>query len=134
MSKIYLGKISATFPQQYDEDFYAGGKQNSSWYGGLQVGDFVFPVYNSSVKKLWRVKEFLNTPNAINADGSVKFEVVKEFQQPIPIASSFARYKHFNMDMNILNKLSKSTAKEKIGFYPISVDTICPPADQMDFA
>jgi 5-methylcytosine-specific restriction protein B len=132
--KIFLGKISKNYPQQFEENFYAAGKPGSSWYGGLQVGDYVFPIYNSAVTKLWRVKEFSDTPNAINAEGSVRFEVVKEFKELIPIASAFARYKHFELDLNILNKISKSTAKEKIGFYSIACDNSCPSPEQMDFA
>ncbi|MBK7442536.1 MAG: hypothetical protein IPI65_13540 [Bacteroidetes bacterium] len=133
MSKIYLGKISKTYAKQFEENFYAGGKESSSWYGGVKAGDYVFPIYNTSVSKLWRVKEFSNTPNAINSEGSVRFEVVKEYKEPVSIASTFARYKHFELDLNILNKLSKSTAKEKIGFYEITCSKNCPSADQIDF-
>jgi 5-methylcytosine-specific restriction protein B len=133
MSKIYLGKISKAYSKQFEENFYAGGKESSSWYGGLKVSDYVFPIYNSAVTKLWRVKEFLNIPNAINPEGSVRFEIVKEYKESISIASAFARYKHFELDLNILNKLSKSTAKEKIGFYEITCSKNCPSADQIDF-
>lgn len=133
MSKIYLGKISKTYSKQFDENFYAGGKQDSSWYGGLQIDDFVFPIYDAAVTKLWKVISFSNTPNAINPEGSVRFEVVKEYKEPITIASAFARYKNFELDLNILNKLSKSTAKEKIGFYEIHCNNFCPSAELIDF-
>lgn len=134
MIRIFLGKISKNYPQQFDGNYYAAGKEDSSWYGGLEVGDYVFPIFNSSVKKLWRVKEFSNEPNPINTEGSIKFALVKEYKEPITIASGFARYKHFELDLILLNKISKSTASEKIGFYEIRCDDTCPPPDQIDFS
>lgn len=134
MNKIFLGKISKNYPQQFDENFYAAGKKDSTWYGGMEIGDYVFPIFNSSVKKLWRVREFSDDPNPINPEGSVKFELVKEYSQPIAIASTFARYKHFQLDLITVNKISKSTASEKVGFYEIHCDDSCPPADQIDFS
>ncbi len=133
MNRIFLGKISKNYPQQFEENFYAAGKKDSSWYGGLEIGDYVFPSFNSSVKKLWRVKEFSDEPNPINSDGSVRFELVKEYKEPIAIASTFARYKHFHLDLITVNKITKSTASEKVGFYEIHCDDTCPPADQIDF-
>jgi 5-methylcytosine-specific restriction protein B len=134
MSRIFLGKISKNYPQQFEENFYAAGKKESSWYGGLEVGDYVFPSFNSSVKKLWRVKEFSDQPNPINPEGSVKFELIKEYKEPIAIASTFARYKHFHLNLITVNKFTKSTASEKIGFYEIHCDDNCPPPEQIDFS
>lgn len=134
MNKIFLGKISKSYPQQFDENFYAAGGKDSSWYGGLEIGDYVFPSFNSSIKKLWRVKEFSNEPNPINSEGSVKFDLVKEYKVPVTIASGFARYKHFQLDLNTINKITKSTASEKVSFYEIHCDEDCPPADQIDFS
>jgi 5-methylcytosine-specific restriction enzyme B len=133
MNRIFLGKISKNHPEQFEDNFYAAGKKDSSWYGGLEVGDYVFPSFNSSVKKLWRVKEFSDEPNPINSDGSVRFELVKEYKEPIAIASTFARYKHFHLDLITVNKITKSTASEKVGFYEIHCDDTCPPAAQIDF-
>jgi 5-methylcytosine-specific restriction enzyme B len=133
MSRIFLGKISKNYPQQFDQNFYAAGKKDSSWYGGLEIGDYVFPSFNSSVQKLWRVKEFSDQPNSINPEGSVRFDFVKEYREPIAIASTFARYKHFHLDLITVNKITKSTASEKVGFYEIHCDDSCPPPDQIDF-
>lgn len=133
MTKIYFGKISKNYPEQYDENFYAGGNETSTWYGGMQPGDYVFPIFNSAVKKLWRVREYSNAPNHINAEGSIQFDVVKEFPEPISISAMFARYKYFELDLVMVNKLTKSTASEKVGFYPIATDKDCPAPNQIDF-
>lgn len=136
MAKLYFGKIStdSKFAPQFQQNYYAGGKKNSSWYNGLEVGDYVFPIFEQSIAKLWRVKEFSEQPNPINnRGGSVNFEVIKEFNPPISISSTFARYKHFVLNLNLVNKSVKSTAKEHIGFFPIDVTANCPDVPQIDF-
>lgn len=133
MSAIYLGKISKQFPQQFERNFYGGGKPDSTWYGGLKPGDYVFPIYNSYVSKLWRVKGFSSEPNEINQEGSIQFEVVKEYGEGIPISSSFPLYKYFSLDLILLNKIAKSTATEEKGFFVINTDEGCPIPERIDF-
>jgi 5-methylcytosine-specific restriction protein B len=131
MSKLFLGKISKRFPQQFEENFYAAGKKGNSFYGGIEPGDYVFPIYDSSVSKLWKVKRYNPTPHVLNPEGTVEFEVVREFDE-VPISAGFARYRNFVLNINLLNKLTKSTAKEGIGFYEISTEQGCPPPDRID--
>lgn len=133
MNKIFFGKISKAYPQQFKEKYYAGGKPDSSWYNGLEIGDLVFPIYNQTINELWKVKKFDSTPNSINEDGSVQFDVVKTFANPITISTTFARYKYFELDLIVLNKSMKSTAAEKIGFFPITHTSGCPSAELIDF-
>lgn len=133
--RLFFGKISKKppYPQQHEQNFYAGGNTTSSWYNGLQVGDYVFPIYDSSVKKLWRVKSFTVDQSGINPDGAVYFDLIKEYSDPVAISSQFVRYRYFDLDLNMLNKCPKSTGTEKKAFFPISCSPICPPPDQIDF-
>ena len=133
MKKIFFGKFSKRFPVQVEENYYAGGSKESTWYGGMEVGDFVFPIYQGKVKKLWKVASFDKTPNPINPEGRVNFEVVKEYPEPIPISTKFVRYRHFDLDLNLLNKCVKSTASGKVGFFPISIIPSCPDPEDIDF-
>jgi len=133
MKKIFICKISKEYQQQFHENYYAGGKKGSSWYGGIDIGDYVFPVHDSKIEKLWRVKEFSDKSNDINKEGSVSFDLIKEFDKPINISNSFVRYIHFELNLNLLNKIAKSTAKEKVGFHEIRIDNTCPDPDQIDF-
>lgn len=133
MNKIFFGKISKAYPQQFKEKYYAGGKSGSSWYNGLEIGDLVFPIFNQAINELWKVKAYDSTPNSINEEGSVQFEVVKNYTKPITISTTFARYKYFELDLTMLNKSMKSTASEKIGFFPITHTSGCPSADLIDF-
>lgn len=131
----FFGKISRKppYPQQHEHNFYAGGFQSSSWYNGLQVGDYVFPIYDSTVRKLWRVSRFAEDQSGINPEGAVYFNLVKEYSEPIAISSQFVRYRHFDLDLNMLNKCPKSTGTEKKAFFPIGCSAMCPPPDQIDF-
>jgi 5-methylcytosine-specific restriction protein B len=131
MERVFFGKISKRFPIQLEQNFYAAGPKDSSWYGGIEEGDYVFPIYQGKVSKLWRVVSFDKDPNPVNSEGKVNFEVVKEYAEPIPLVAKFVRYKHFNLDLNLLNKCIKSTVK--VGFFPISMAESCPPLENIDF-
>ncbi|MEM9823854.1 MAG: hypothetical protein AAF985_22410 [Bacteroidota bacterium] len=133
MSKVYFGKISRKFPMQFEENYYAGGARTSSWYGQIDVGDYVFPIYQGKVEKLWRVKSFNNTPSPIRSDGRVNFDVVKVYDKPISVSTQFIRYKHFLLDLNLLNKSMKSTARGQVGFYPIQLADNCPSPEAIEF-
>ena len=133
MSNIFFGKISRQFPAQIEENYYAGGAKNSSWYGGIDIGDYVFPIYQGKVEKLWRVASFDDTPNRINQEGRVNFEVIKEYPEAVTISTKFIRYKHFELDLNLLNKSGKSTAMQKKGFFPIQTASSCPNPEDIDF-
>src|SRR5690606_4833262 len=131
MSRLYFGKISKQYPQQFEKNFYAGGPKGNSWYGGMEVGDYVFPIYNSSVSKLWRVKRYNPEANEISPEGSIEFEVVKEFPS-VPISTGFARYRHFQLDIMLLNRLTKSTASMDQGFFPINTEPQCPAPERIE--
>lgn len=125
MSKIYFGKFDSKRPIQIQERYYAAGEKGSSWYGGIEPGDYVFVVTNSSVIALWKVREYGNKMNPINpADtGVVFFDEVKQLTQAIPV-SKFIKSPYFNVDINLLNKISKSTFG--YGFFPIETTSMFP--------
>lgn len=131
MGRVFFGKISKRFPIQLEQNFYAAGPKDSSWYGGIEEGDYVFPIYQGKVSKLWRVVSFDKGPNPVNSEGKVNFEVIKEYTEPISLVAKFVRYKHFHLDLNLLNKCIKSTVK--VGFFPISTTASCPSPENIDF-
>lgn len=132
MSRLFFAKISREYPQQFERNFYAAGEEGSSWYGGIKVGDYVFPIFNFAVSKLWRVKEFTNAPNEISQKGSVLFDVVKEFE-PVRISSVFARYRYFALNINKVNRLTKSMASTGTSFFEITREPGCPEPEKIDF-
>ena len=124
--KLYFGKLSKEYPEQLNENFYAARDEGSSWYGGIQPGDYVFPIFNGKISKLWKVKEYGQKQNRINIDnpGAVFFETVKHYTKPISLADEFLRYKYFELDLNLLNKSAKST--QGTGFHEIKTFSNCP--------
>ncbi len=133
--KIYLGKISEQNGVQLEQNFYAGGDNTSTWYNNMQIGDYVFPIYKGKISKLWKVKAFGKTPITSNkfSDKSVLFEVVKTFDNEISLSTQLCMYSYFDLNLNILNKSSKSTSKEAKGFFEITQLPNCPMPNDIDF-
>ncbi|MBA3012079.1 MAG: AAA family ATPase [Proteobacteria bacterium] len=130
MSRLFLGKISKKYPKQFDENFYAAGKSDSTWYNGIKPGDYVFPIFNAKVQKLWKVREYSEEPNSVNKDGMVVFDLIKEFT-PVPVSTQFLLQKNFELNLNTINKSVKSAPA---GFFEISVDENCSPFEEIDFS
>ncbi|MEJ6949410.1 hypothetical protein [Natronospora cellulosivora (SeqCode)] len=122
---LYFGKFSRKYPQQINEMFYAGGERGSVYYGGIEAGDYVFPIFEGQVIGLWKVTKYGQKKNKINKENSevVFFEEVKKFDEPIRYQNKFARYRYFELDLNTLNKSIKS---HKSGFVPIKTSSKCP--------
>lgn len=133
---IFFGKISKEMGEQLTMDFYAAGEKGSPWYNGLEIGDYVFPIYDGIINKLWKVKGYYNTPETkkIFDKNSVHFEVVKIFDKPIPLAVQFCRYRYFDLNLTLLNKSAKSTSSEQKGFFEITTLDNCPKPEEIDLS
>lgn len=123
---LYLGKFSSNFPEQIKEKFYAAGPEGSEWYGGIKPGDYVYPIYEGKIAILWKVREYGEKQNLIHKEGPgvVLFDEIKTFDPPIRLSDEFLRYRFFELDLNLLNKSSKSV--KKCGFHKITTSTNCP--------
>lgn len=124
--KLYFGKLSKAYPEQFTENFYAAGEESSSWYGGIRPGDYVFPIFEGKISKLWKVREYGNKTNRIGIDntGVVFFDTIKTYTKSYPLADEFLRYKFFDLDLNLLNKSAKSV--KNFGFLEIKTLANCP--------
>lgn len=133
MDNAFIGKFSTQHPEQIEQLFYAGGEKGSSWYGDIKEGDYIFPVYKGEISALWKFKGFGNKESSITKDitNVALFEEVRKYETPIKLIAEFVRYKYFNLDLNLLNKSSKSV--KGLGFIPISVKEGCPPIEQIIF-
>jgi len=124
--RLFFGKIDKSKIDQLTNNYYHAGKEKS-WYNGLEIGDFVFPISDGKITKLWKVSSFSEV------EGKVYFEVIKEYPKPIKLLQEFIRYKHFNLNLNLLNKSQKPTANQKKGFFPIDTHESCPAPDKIEF-
>ena len=130
---IYLGKFSSNHPEQIKEKFYAAGPEGSEWYGGIKPGDYVYPIYEGKISGLWKVIEYGKKPNLVNKEdpGVAFFDEIKTFDPPIRLSDEFLRYQYFELDLNLLNKSSKSV--KKCGFHKITTSARCPAPEAIDF-
>lgn len=121
MTKLYFGKFGVDKPEQITEKFYAAGSKGDTWYGGIEPGDLVYPIFEGKVIALWKAKGYTNKPNRINKNdpGVVEFEEVSSFSTPVPVAH-FIRNPAFSLDINLLNKVVKST--KGCGFFEITLE------------
>lgn len=125
---FFFGKFSKNYPEQFEQRFYAGGKSDSTWYGGIKIGDYVFPIYKGKIKELWVADEFTQIPNRINKEGVLKFKLVKSFEE-VAVSTQFLRYTNFSLDLNMVNKSVKSV---KSGFFPITMEKSITDINQID--
>jgi len=116
---FFFGKFGPENTEQIERKFYAGGPKGSLWYGGIEVGDYVFPIHKGIVSQLWIAKEYKSDfPNRINSEGVLVFEKVNTFGE-VAVSTQFLRYKYFSLDLNLVNKSVKSA---KSGFFKIALE------------
>lgn len=131
MDRLFFGKFSPNYPEQISERFYAAGIKGNDWYGGIEPGDYVFPIYQGIISALWRVREYGNIDNKINKNGVVIFDEVKKYKEPIRLTDEFTMYKYFEHDLNLVNKSSKMV--RNCSFHQIKVSQNCPPVEDIEF-
>jgi 5-methylcytosine-specific restriction protein B len=121
MTRVFFGKFSEGNPEQIAEKFYAAGPQGDPWYGGIEPGDWVYPIFERKMLGLWKVLHYRDKPNRINKNhpGVVEFEEVMVFKEPVPVAQ-FIRNPRFTLSINLLNKAVKAT--RGCGFFEIKFD------------
>lgn len=110
MSELYFGKISSSSKGLFDQlvhGYYKADK-NSSWFNGLQIGDYVLMVGGSKVQ-FWRAKKY-------NTD-RMEFDIIINDCGIKP--QELASLVYFRLDMELIVKSMRSTAKEKKAFYKI---------------
>lgn len=117
---IFIGKFSSNFENgkfdQIKEKCCIGGEEGSRWYNGLSSGDYVFPIRDGRISFLWKMtgygEKIINGEN----ENVALFDEVKEFNPPLSL-DKFIKYKYFNLDINLLNKIKKQT--QGYGFHKV---------------
>lgn len=132
--KLFFGKISQENGEQLEKNFYAAGPKGSPWYNGLEIGDYVFPIFGGNITKLWQVREFAKTPVTKKSfeNEAVLFNVVKILDKPIHLATQFCMYRYFDINLTLINKSTKSTASESKGFFEIATNSTCPKPEDIN--
>lgn len=130
--RLFLGKFSGKYPEQIEGKYYAAQEKGNPWYGGVEPGDYVFINYVGKIIALWKAKEYTNIKNSINPkhDGVLVFDEIKTYKD-VSLTNDFTRYKYFVHNLDLVNKVSKST--KNLGFIPIKTSDNCPLPEDIDF-
>lgn len=134
MSRVFFGKFVHENLDQLENKYYAAGAEGNTWYGGISPGDYVFVISRGAlVLALWKVKQYENRQNPINPTNPnvVTFEEVRKLEPPIAL-NEFIKSPYFDVDINLLNKITKQTNS---GFYEIKLTSLFPNErfDQLSF-
>lgn len=113
---LFIGKFPSSFEvDQIEERFCAGGEKGSSYYNGIEPGDYIFPI-RSGILALWKMREYGKKEINGNMETVAFFDEIKRFDNIVPI-KDFIKYKYFDLDLVLLNKATKST--KGIGFHKV---------------
>ena len=130
MNRVFIGKFK--YGDQLEKNYYRHEgstiTDHEYHFSGLEVGDFILPVREAKVSKLFKLTGF----EAIDGDFGVeaKFEIVKTFDPAISLATvCFCKY--FQPNMVLMNKAVKST--RGIGFHQIQLESTCPSISDIEF-
>lgn len=132
MNNIFIGKFSDKYPEQIEGKICYGGDPGSQYYGNLQVGDYVFPVFKGQINSLWKFRGYENRKNDVTnkSDVAAAFDEIVKFPKGIRLAAEFTRYKYFKHNLNLLNKSSKSI--KGLGFIQIELKENSPYKDNIE--
>ena len=126
MQKLFIGKF--TKRDQYDGNFYqVSNEREMTWFNGLSEGDFVLPSHSGYFAKLLMCRGFERSDEGIKA----VFDVVKTYSPELTLSGHIVCCKFFAPDMNLLNKVIKST--KGYGFHRIELEKTCPSIETVDF-
>ena len=129
MSNLFVGKFKRR--EQLTGNYYRIDTLDEQFkemhFNGLELGDYVLPICNGTIEKLYKFKEFKVAGNGIEAS----FDVITEYKPELSLIAHIVCCKYFQPDMILLNKAIKST--KNIGFQKLSLENNCPAIEEIDF-
>jgi hypothetical protein len=113
---IFFGKISKHVDIQQIIDGYYISPKGSSWFNGLDIGDYAFVIGNGKIQ-LWKAREWVLANGEQTLDRLYFDILIADLGIKI---SQLVRLKYFELTSGLIVKTSRSTAKEKKAFFPIA--------------
>jgi len=130
MNRVFIGKFK--YGDQLERNYYRHDESTLTdheyHFSGLQEGDFVLPIRDAKVSKLFKLIGF----EAVDGEMGVKakFETVKTFDPSISLATvCFCKY--FQPNLVLMNKAVKST--RGIGFHQLQLENTSISITDIDF-
>lgn len=109
--KIFFGKISQKmYPEQIELGYYKAPR-NSSWYNGIEIGDYAYIIGGAKIQ-LWEAKKW-------NKD-QLDFNIIND---DLEISTKhLISFKYFKLTIDLIVKSTRSTGKEYKAFFELEVD------------
>jgi len=130
MTKLFVGKFKNG--DQLDKNYYRVDlkyyeESKERHFNGMAAGDYVLPIKDGAIGKLFRFEEFRKNESAVDAI----FSVVKTYSPELSLIGNIVNCRFFQPDMNLLNKAIKST--KGVGFIPVTLEPSSPDVPEIDF-
>ncbi len=111
---LFFGKISKKKDLQQIEKGYYLSKKNSSWFNGIQIDDYAFLIGGDKIQ-LWQAEAWKQNPDRLT------FKIIFD-NLPLSIKDLVA-IKYFELNVDLIIKTTKSTAKEYKAFFKIDYES-----------
>lgn len=112
LMKVFFGKISDKFdPVQLVEGYYKA-KRTSTWFNGIDVGDYCFMVGGGKIQ-LWKARQW----NTKNNDDVLQFDILSDDLKINTI--KLTSFKYFKLTVPLIVLTVRSTGKSQRAFFQI---------------
>ena len=108
---VFFGKVT-NLRNQLEEKFYE--TEDESWFGELAEGAYVFIIGEGKIR-LWRAKEWIHEDNLFRMNFE---EIIEDTKLDTKALQAF---KYFKLNIDLIVKTVRSTAKSKKAFFKINV-------------
>ncbi len=122
--KVFFGKIGPERePQQLSEGYYRA-KRNSSWFNGIDIGDYAFIVGGGKIQ-LWKASEWTEKEKPSGSLSERENEILKFDIIHDDLGIDTARLtalKFFKLSMHLIIFTVRSAGRLQKAFFPIQVN------------
>lgn len=125
--KIFFGKISDKYDLKQIEDGYYQAPKNSTWFNGIDVGDYAFVIGGNRIQ-LWKAQKWGQMVDSENA--RLDFEIIS--RDTGLKTKDLIAFKFFKLTIDLIVKSTRSTGGERKAFFELEVEPLFSETDLLD--
>ncbi|WP_228518998.1 McrB family protein [Flavobacterium sp. LC2016-12] len=115
--KIFFGKISGNFDTKQIDDGYYQAPKESTWYNGIDVGDYAFIIGGNRIQ-LWKARAW--NKMTTNQNDKLEFDILIS-DTGLKIKDLIA-FKFLKLTVSLIVKTTRSTGGEKKAFFELEME------------
>ena len=116
--KLFFGKISSKYDANQIDGGYYQAPKNSTWYNGIDVGDYAFVIGGNKIQ-LWKAKKWGEMPGGEN--DKLDFEII--ISDTRLKTKGLIALKYLKLNVDLIIKTTKSTGGEQKAFFELDFET-----------